>query len=138
MTPKQTSLYWREWAKVRAVYPDADRHDLHHQALGRDKSSRAFTNADLDKVLGVFRAISEPANLTGQLRQMDQPCHRLRWRIRRLCPEAYREQIMRDRFGTTRLEDLDERQLVQLRNTLAARSNKLRRKEPKPASSTHA
>lgn len=129
MTKKQTSLYWREWAKVTKAYPDADRHDLHHQALGHDKSSKAFTNADLDKALGVFRAISEPANLEAQLRQMDQPCRRLKWKIRRLCPDAYREQIMRGKFGTTNLDELDESQLVQLRNTLAARSNKLRRQE---------
>ena len=69
MTPKQTSLYWREWSKAKRALvslslpkgegqgegssPDWDqkRYELHHSALGHDKSSKDFTNADLDKVL---------------------------------------------------------------------------------------
>ena len=86
MSPAQTSLYFREWGKVRAYYlakgidpkqAGAKRHELHLTALGSDKSSKSFTNADLDKVLAAFYAISSPSDLTAQLRQIDQPTHRL-------------------------------------------------------------
>ncbi|HYE32524.1 MAG TPA: hypothetical protein VEH27_13925 [Methylomirabilota bacterium] len=82
MTPKQQALYWREWAKVRAIDPAMDRHALHTQALGKAKSSKAFTNADLDKVLAAFRAVSEPHNLNAQVRQLEQPKKRQLYAIR--------------------------------------------------------
>lgn len=132
MNPKQQALYWREWAQVRAKRPEADRHALHTEALGCDKSHKDFTNEDFDKVLGVFRAASEPDNLDAQLLQLDQPRRRLAWKIQQLAPEAYRNKIMLARFGTTRLADLDPSQLTQLRNTLAARSNALRQRTRQP------
>ncbi len=73
MSPKQKALYFREWARVRSVDPSADRHALHTLALGTDKSSKEFTNADLDKVLGAFRAVTRPADLNAQVRQEKQP-----------------------------------------------------------------
>jgi hypothetical protein len=81
MTPAQTALYFREWGKVRAVLlvkgidpkqADAKRHALHKKALGADKSSKDFTNADLDKVLAEFYAITRPGDLGVQLRQQEQ------------------------------------------------------------------
>jgi hypothetical protein len=77
MSPAQTKLYWREWAAVRRVDPKADRHALTVKALGRMKSSKEFGNADLDKVLGVFRAISKPSSVNAQMRQLNQPRTRL-------------------------------------------------------------
>ncbi len=133
MSPKQTSLYWREWAAVRRVCPEADRHELHARALGLDKSSKEFTNADFDKVLAEFRAISEPDNLEGQLRQISQPVRRLIWRIRKLAPESYWRAIARDKFGTETLAELSEGQLTMLRNTLAARANALRKRSVQEA-----
>ncbi len=83
MTHAQTARYFYEWGRVRDVlkgqgrpYGDMERHRLHEKALGKKKSSKEFTNADLDKVLGVFRAITEPGNLTAQLRQLEQPALR--------------------------------------------------------------
>ena len=78
MTPRQRALYFREWSRVRAAckaaaLPMPDRHELHRRALGQDKSSKDFNNDDLDAVLGVFRAISQPASLGSQLRQQRQP-----------------------------------------------------------------
>jgi len=82
MSPAQTALYFREWGKVRAHYiakgidpkqAENKRHELHKKALGTDKSSKSFTNADLDRVLAAFYAITRPADLTAQLRQIDQP-----------------------------------------------------------------
>jgi len=87
VSPLQTSLYFREWGLVRKHYvaqgidpklADAKRHELHKKALGQMKSSKAFTNADLDKVLAVFYAITRPADLNSQLRQMEQQTERIR------------------------------------------------------------
>jgi hypothetical protein len=79
MTPAQTMLYFREVGIVRDVmkakglpFGDVQRHALHKKALGQVKSSKDFTNADLDKVLGALRAISRPDDLGAQLRQLDQ------------------------------------------------------------------
>lgn len=80
MTAAQTMLYFREWGRVRDVQKakglpcgDVQRHALHQRALGTMKSSKDFTNADLDKVLAAMRAITEPGNLNAQLRALDQP-----------------------------------------------------------------
>lgn len=123
MSPKQTQLYWREFAAVQrackaAARPPADRHELHARALGADKSSKHFTNADFDKVLGVFRSISRPADVTAQVQQIHQPVRRnfghLEEVLRCLAlyprnageepmgragAEAYAREIIRDKFN---------------------------------------
>lgn len=83
LTTKQKYLYWREWRAVEKVMVDRYlfepkeareyRHTLHVKALGHDKSSKEFSNADFDKILATFRAYTRPADLAGQLRQIDQP-----------------------------------------------------------------
>jgi hypothetical protein len=82
MSPAQTALYFREWGLARTWYivhgldpkqADAKRHELHVAALGRAKSSKAFTNADLDKVLAKFRAVHDGGNLEAQLAAEDAP-----------------------------------------------------------------
>jgi hypothetical protein len=127
MTPAQNALYFREWGRVRSVckqqgFPIPDRHDLHVKALGLDKSHLEFTNADFDRVLAEFRAISQPDNLAAQLRQQDMPRRRLLYSIRRLAAEPYWRAIAQDKFGTADASRLDLDQLTQLRITLAARS----------------
>lgn len=87
MSPKQKAWYWREWgAAVKAAQAaglDApDRHALHRRALGVDKSSKSFTNADLDRVIAEFRAYSDPDHLRPQLRQIHQPRSRMLHLIR--------------------------------------------------------
>src|SRR5258708_1762352 len=61
MTHAQTMKYFREWGLVRAHFiakgidpkqAENKRHQLHKQALGMDKSSKDFTNADLDLLNG--------------------------------------------------------------------------------------
>ena len=81
MTDKQEKLYWREWAAVRAAWPEANRHELHVRALGEDKSHKLFSNRDFDLVLAEFRAVSKPSDLAGQLRQLRQVKMRLIWKI---------------------------------------------------------
>lgn len=105
MTEKQDSLYWREWGKVtrackRDGVPAPDRHALHGQALGQDKSHAKFTNADFDKVLAVFRAWSQPGDIRAQMRQEEQPLIRLRHRIGELSQgnEGLVAKLLHDRF----------------------------------------
>lgn len=92
MTAAQTNLYFFEWGEVRKHYrakgidakqADNKRHVLHRRALGKDKSSKDFTNAELDKVIAIFRAVHDGGNLDAQLAQLDQPEHRRALMIRR-------------------------------------------------------
>jgi hypothetical protein len=117
MTPAQTKLYWREWSRAKKAgqLGDADRHLLHAQALGAEKSSKDFTNEDLDKVLASFRALSQPSSLNAQLRQQEQPNTRRLHKIANLLkclglfvaePVQYASAILRDRFHVSVLEDL--------------------------------
>ena len=121
MTAAQTALYWREWSAVRRVQPEADRHELHRRALGRDKSSKLFNNGDLDKVLAEFWAISKPGDLNAQMRQQNQAGLRLRVSIREKVADGYWQSICADRHWPLDLELLTLVQLTQLRDTIAAR-----------------
>lgn len=140
MTAKQTALYFREWGKVHKRYPDVDRHDLHTRALGSDKSSKAFTNRDLDLVLAEFRALTDPDSVDAQLRQIEQPRTRLLWKIDHYLnglrlyvePQSYLAAILRDQFTGATLADLSETQLKNLRNTLSARLQTHRKAARKP------
>lgn len=152
MSPKQESLYWREWGAVHKADPSVDRHDLHIAALGEDKSHKTFSNEEFDKVLGQMRAISRPTDLDGQLRQLNQRKTRLIWKI---CQEQatllavyqknayYIYTVALDKFPRLRadtaspdssfklqeiLNHLDPEQLEHLRSTLAARINDLRKR----------
>ena len=100
LSKAQNSLYWREWsAAKRALMPgrstwtkheeETRRHEIHIRALGADKSHLDFTNADFDKVLAELRAISRPADLNAQLRQLNQQHYRLLFGIRKLASELH-------------------------------------------------
>jgi len=117
MTPPQTLLYWREWAAVRRAKPDADRDHLTITALGSRKSSKAFNNSDLDRVLAVFRSISQPGNLNSQMRQIAQPRERLLYTIAEHSKclrlyvedvEGYTGLILSERFGVRSVDDLSD------------------------------
>lgn len=155
MTPKQNTLYWREWNAARKAgqLSDQDRYAIHEEALGQHKSSKDLTNEDLDKVLAAFRAISRPSSLNAQMRQQTMPktrlLHRIAHQLQLLAlfvnhPCNYAKSILQDRFDTSFLEDLSadpnppdpddpeagpsSSDLELMRNTLAARLSKLRRK----------
>lgn len=117
MSPKQKALYWTSWqaAKRAGQLADPDRHRLMFEALGYAASSKSLTNDEFDKVLGAFRAISQPTNLRAQVRQIDQPRTRLLHRIRDqfAClslfvehPSKYVAAILRDRFKASEIEAL--------------------------------
>jgi hypothetical protein len=138
MTPKQTALYWREWAAAKRArgLEDSDRHFLHSQALGYAASSKAFTNAELDKVLGIFRAYSRPGDLGGQLRQLNQQKTRILVKCQLLAEKlggaAYMATIVLDKFGVTNLDELTEAQANMLLFTLTNRT-RAKRKPKTPA-----
>jgi hypothetical protein len=135
MSPAQTCLYWREFAAVRAVKPDADRHALHVEALGVSKSSKDFTNADFDRVLGVFRAVSQPASLSSQMRQLGQRRARLLYRLEELTaclglyvddPAAYITALLKERFHVVSVDELsDQPTMVQTRSGMVEARSKL-------------
>lgn len=101
MNAAQTHLYFFEWGRVRKHYlakgldpkqADNKRHELHKRALAHDKSSKDFTNAELDKVIAVFRAVYDGGNLDAQLAALDQPENRRAAMIKR-CQAAARSFI---------------------------------------------
>lgn len=86
-------MYWGEWARLRDVLVsrgkthtqvEEHRHALTVRALGVAKSSKAFSNADLDRVLARIRAEREPANLDAQLALEDSPEKRRAYLLDRL------------------------------------------------------
>lgn len=152
MTSAQTALYFREWGKVRAVFlvkgidpkqADAKRHALHKKALGSDKSSKDFTNADLDKVLAEFYAITRPGDLGVQLRQQEQVFARKEdaaKKIEALLAEigiernhaAYIDGIIRKVIrGKTSWEELNDREASVLVGVLVRRVTYQRRSRAK-------
>lgn len=126
MTPRQTQLYWREWAAVRRVDPGADRHEIQSRAIGRDCSSKVLTNRDLDLVLGAFRAISDPGSLGPQIRAQNQVRARLEHRLAEITqclgvyvpdPAGYVARVASDRrppspVGTLGVDDLSHEPTV--------------------------
>lgn len=153
LTKPQRDLYWREWSaakKAAALHgddlTDADRHALHEDTLWRDlwrdlqardpgvtepqaraaaraKSSTTFSNAQLDKVLATFRAISHPADLHTQIDKQHQPRKRLLWWIRHNCYEEYARALSLDKFHTEHWDTLPYEKLQQLHMTLKNRAN---------------
>lgn len=146
MTPLQKRKYWWEWGKVRkhllaggaaADAVAARRHALHVRALGRDKSSATFTNADFDRVIAAFRAVWDDANFSVQMRQQEQPegrAARTRARIEALLPAIgvaegkgipYLNGMARRIFGSGHFDDLTDAQLYSLEGILRRRVRQL-------------
>src|SRR4051812_46683499 len=99
MNSRQSAMYWAEWAKLRdvlrgkgksSVQIEDYRHALTRRALGLDKSSKDFTNADLDKVLARIKAESEPGNLDAQIAIQESPEKRRAYLLDR-CDECCHE-----------------------------------------------
>ena len=66
MTERQEKLYWREWAAVRAAWPDANRHELHARALGKDKAKRGFKDTR-DRLFGKDVALLQAPEIATRL-----------------------------------------------------------------------
>lgn len=138
LTPAQNGKYWREWGRARKVLraagytaqeADAERHELHAQALGHDKPHADLTNADFDKVLAAFLAISESDNLDAQIAGQTGSRRRLEYSIEKLVKgrEEYVREICTDcgaPGGDWRR--LSDDHLANLRKTLAHRVERKR------------
>ena len=89
-------MYWAEWAKLRDVLREKGksyqqiedyRHALTRRAIGADKSSKLFTNRDLDAVLARIKAEREPGNLDAQIALQESPDKRRAFLLTR-CDEC--------------------------------------------------
>ena len=143
MTAKQKALYFRTWAAVRKVLidlggysakdADAERATIAAEALGADKSSTAFSNSDLDKVLDAFRAylVLPEGPTSGPSRTESQPKNRLIWGIQNTgLGDPYIGAIALDQFRSADWRALSEKQLVALRWTCLSRARAKRQSEP--------
>lgn len=135
MTPRQKSAYWRRWGQIRKLLieqgefsredADAERHEITRSALGTDKSSKDFTNRDLDVIfdhMDKYLVLLEGPK-SGPSRAESQPINRLIYAIESLgLPEPYLQAIARDQFKTSDWRALTERQLTRFSFTAASRS----------------
>lgn len=163
MTSRQTAKYFAEFGRLRAVYRargldstaiEARRHALIHRALGGPKSSKTFTNSELDRVLAAIRAELAPADFAAQLALQEQPERRisiLQSRLHVLSQHlgiepgheaAYVLGMARRMFGAATIAELGERNLQQLegalRRAVARRHDAPRLREIDRAATTHA
>lgn len=111
MNFRQSAMYWAEWGKLRDVLREKGkssaqiedyRHALTRRALGIDKSSKVFTNADLDKVLARIKAEREPGDLDAQIAIQESPDKRREFLLDR-CDECCSE--MFSHGGDLRMRD---------------------------------
>lgn len=141
MSAAQTKKYWQLWGRVRKALTelgdfskadaDAERHSIHREALGKEKSSKDLTNADLDKIFDAFEDILVILDGPGERdRSARGPRERLLWAIDQLAlDEPYIQAICRDsEFKTTAWRELDERQLTHFRFTCTRAARALKKK----------
>lgn len=121
LTKRQLHHHWQLWQAAKAVLmrgretwtkheENERRHALYKDALGADKSLTEFTNADFDKVKAAMLAITNPGDLTAQLRQLNQERNRLLYGIRKLAGPAYIAAIVHrmNAEGKLHSSDLEE------------------------------
>ena len=129
--PPEEAYYWNTWRRLCATegIPQNDteaRHDLHRQALGYDKSHKAFSHKEYDLVFDVMRKRlrglnAEPEHLENVVEEGER--RRLLYAILHAAPEAYIIAIARDRFAFHKdWRNLPIESLRQLRITLTERS----------------
>lgn len=114
------------------------RHGAHILALGRDKSSEDLNNAEVDRVVTLFRLLADPEDLAARLKwdayqRGEDPgsVKRIEWFIEHAAPEEYVRAIAADKYGTRTWENLTLGQKRSLAMTLAARK-KSKAQSPKP------
>lgn len=132
MNAKQQKLYLSRWLAVKGILvtcagmtpkeAEEERHRIHVAALGVDKSSKTFTNAELDRVLDEFdKYLAVRSGQVGQ-RAVEGPRLRAIKGVEAVgWPEPYVEVLSRNKFGTIEWRGLSEEQLKQLKVTLVMR-----------------
>lgn len=125
-----TFAHQRAITAGRSVTTEDLRHAAHIVALGRDKSSADLTNAEVDRVVTLFKLLADPDNLSvrldwdAYLRGEDPgSVKRVEFYIRK-CPEAYVRSLSASLFGTRIWENLTVKQKARLSMTLANRRPK--------------
>ena len=104
-----------------AVDAEVLRHACHVVALGRQKSSKLLTNAELDRVSLVFKLIINGDDLAARIawEQPDQgQIKRLTWSIKNTAPEALIVHVCKDKFSRADWWNLGTTELRQLLMTL--------------------
>lgn len=112
------------------------RHGAHVMALGRDKSSTLFSNAEVDRVCTLFKLLSDPDDLDAMMHWQDPGMsekNRLEWAIKHAAPDAYVREIASRKFGTRMWEWLRMDQMRQLLMTLKGHQRGYRRSAAAPA-----
>lgn len=150
LSKPQQQRFWRDWSQVKRSlksigYSDAQVENERHALLARagfDSLTLVDHLAGFDRVLAELAVQLRPNDLEPQLREQSMPRTRLLFAIHQLAnkfipnltnrPNPYLAAILRDRFGHCDLDRLTEPQLLQLRNTLAARLASKRRKSAQP------
>lgn len=135
--PETSALYERVWIaaeelarrQARSVTAEDLRHACHVVALGRDKSSKELRNAEVDRVVGLFRVLQDPDDLDALLDWLhpeNGERKRLVAAIKAAAPHAYIDRICRSRsdwnYEPPFWEDLELSALRQLRITLRRRT----------------
>lgn len=141
LSKSQQFKFWSDWKKACTIQGwtkpagwspaqiENERYSLLRRA-GFDSLTEVDHLEGFDRVLAELAAIIQPNSIDAQLRQQDQPIHRLKHAIALLAPgNNYLKAVMRDKFSTDDWDTLSLDQLTQLRNTLAARRSARRRKE---------
>lgn len=143
ITAKQQRLYLIQWAKVKKLLmsckeirnhaeAEAKRHAIHVEALGVDKSSKLFTNADLDRVLDAFQTYLGLADPRVSQKAVEEPRKRALYAIDKLgFPPAYILKVAVDKFGTVNgcawRDKLGESELNLLKLTLTMRARSMKK-----------
>jgi hypothetical protein len=112
----------------RGVTLDDLRHGAHIVALGHDKSSETMTNAELDKVMVVFRLLIDETDLDASMEFSNPEAgerRRQKYFIEHAAPEAYIDAVCKGKFAKVYQspfwEDLPLWALRDLSRTLANR-----------------
>ena len=134
LTPSQQHRFWSKWNAIVSIAnwtrteAEAERHAL-LQRVGFSSLTLVDKLKGFDRVLAALSAIDHPDDLDAQLRQITMPRTRLIFAVRKLssklsparAPHVYACAIAKDKFGQPDVERLTDSQLLDLRNTLAAR-----------------
>lgn len=127
----------RAISQKRPMKLDDVRHGVHWLALGRDKSSEHLTNANLDRVVALFKLLADPEDLGARMNQDaydrgEDPgaIERLNWMIRNAAPAAYVAKVSLDMCGSRDWESLPIAQKHVLARALKQRKVSFRRPMP--------
>lgn len=119
--------------RPQPVTMDDLRHGAHWLALGRDKSSEHLNNAEVDRVVALFRLLQDPDDLGARMKwdafqRGEDPgeVKRLDYAITHAAPDGYVRKISEDKFGSRQWEWLTVAQKRQLLVTLKERNKSFR------------